>query len=83
MFRIATRTECAAERDDLIAEGDRLTDENQYDKAIAAFQAALKSARASQDNNGEGAALYGIAGVEELRSNYQSARGARCLPCAA
>ena len=52
----------------LIAAANRLSDQSEYDKAIAAFQAALKLAQDAQDLDNQAASLYGIAGAEELRA---------------
>jgi CHAT domain-containing protein/Tfp pilus assembly protein PilF len=61
---------------DLVAEGNRLADGNQYDKATAAFESALRITRESKDQNGEADALYGITYVYEQRGEYDRARRA-------
>ena len=61
---------------DLIAQGERLSGESKYDQASTAFEAALKLARDNRDVPNQAAALFGIAGVEELRSDYPKARSA-------
>ncbi len=66
---------------DLIAEGDRLTKDDQYDKAIAAFESALRITRDNKDQNNEALALYDLSYVYELRAEYDLARRAldQCL----
>ena len=61
---------------DLIAQGERLSSDSKYDQANIAFEAALKMARENRDVPNEAAALFGIAGVEELRGDYPKARSA-------
>jgi CHAT domain-containing protein/tetratricopeptide (TPR) repeat protein len=59
---------------ELIAQGERLSSDSKYDQATTVFEAALKLARENGDVPNEAAALFGIAGVEELRSDYPKAR---------
>jgi CHAT domain-containing protein/Tfp pilus assembly protein PilF len=61
---------------DLVVDGNRLADDSQYDKAIAAFESALRITRENKDQNGEADALYGIAYVYEQRGEYDRARRA-------
>lgn len=61
---------------DLVAEGDRLANDNQYDKAIVAYESALRITRENKDQNGEADALYGITYVYEQRGENDRARRA-------
>jgi len=79
--RVLAQAPAARTSADLLAEGDRLRQRNEYDKALPFYEQSLQAARSEHDLAAEAAALLEIGDAERGRNNYDKARRAldECL----